>query len=260
LIRLQQVSLARGGRTILAGLDVTLETGRMTVLLGPNGAGKSTLIAALSGELQPSAGAILFEDRALGHWPVRLLAQRRAVLPQISRLQFGFTVGEVVELGRSPYVGTPEQRHDRRAVAAALQAAGVARFVRHDYRRLSGGEQQRVQLARTLAQIWRAEADGPARWLPLDEPVTSLDMAFQEQALEAAKAESRRGAGVVASLHDPNLAARHGDRVLLISGGRLVADGTPAEVLRPEVLSPVYGLELTAMVHPTRGLPMVVPA
>ena len=260
MIRLQDVSLARGERTVLSGLDVTLETGQMTVLLGPNGAGKSTLIAALSGELPPRAGAILFCDRAFAHWPVRELAKRRAVLPQISRLQFGFTVAEVVELGRSPFAGTAEARNDKRAVAAALQAAGVARFVRHDYRRLSGGEQQRVQLARALAQIWRAEPGGPPRWLLLDEPVTSLDLAFQEQALEAAKGEARNGAGVVASLHDPNLAARHAGRVLLISGGKLVADGTPAEVLRPEVLSPVYGLTLMAMKHPARDLPMVVPA
>ena len=260
MIRLKQVSVARGGRTILSKLEVRLETGQLTVLLGPNGAGKSTLIAALSGELTPSAGDILFCDRALKHWPVRALAQRRAVLPQISRLQFGFTVAEVVELGRSPYARTSEARNDKRAVAAALQAAGVSRFLRHDYRRLSGGEQQRVQLARALAQVWRAEPDGPPLWLLLDEPVTSLDLAFQEQALEAAKAEAQRGAGVIASLHDPNLAARHADRVLLIAGGGFAADGPPAEVLRPEVLSPVYGLALMAMKHPTRDLPMVVPA
>ncbi|HKY95275.1 MAG TPA: heme ABC transporter ATP-binding protein [Kiloniellales bacterium] len=259
MIRLRNVSLARGGRTILAGLDLTLESGEMAVLLGPNGAGKSTLLAALSGELAPGGGEVLFEGRPVGDWPARALAQRRAVLPQASRLQFGFTVAEVVELGRSPHAGTAEARHDKRAVAAALQAAGVSRFLRQDYRRLSGGEQQRVQLARTLAQIWRAEPLGPSRWLLLDEPVTSLDLAFQEQALEAAKAEARRGAGVIASLHDPNLAARHADRVLLIAGGKLVADGPPAEVLRPEVLSPIYGLRLAAVKHPTRDLQMVVP-
>jgi iron complex transport system ATP-binding protein len=258
-MKAETLTLSRGGRVVLREVSFALRPGEVVALIGANGAGKSTLIAALTGELQPDAGRVTLEGRALADWPAAALARRRAVLPQQSRLAFGFTVEEVVTLGRSPHAGLPSMRDDGRAVRAALEAAGVTRFARRDYRRLSGGEQQRVQLARCLAQIASLEADA-ARVLLLDEPVASLDLAFQQSVLRAARREAAQGCAVLASLHDPNLAAMHADRVLALGEGRLLADGTPDAVLTPNLLERLYGLPLLRLPHPVTGVPVLLPA
>lgn len=262
MIRLEGVALERGSRRVLEGVDLALEAGELVALLGPNGAGKSTLMAALSGELRVSAGRLELLGRPLSDWCAAELALVRAVLPQQSRLAFSFTVLEVVTLGRSAHAGRPSQRHDRAAIRASLNAAGILRFAQRDYRQLSGGEQQRVQLARALAQVWSPAETGvasPPRLLLLDEPVASLDLCYQEQVLIAAKREARDGAAVMASLHDPNLAARHADRIVLLGEGRVLADGPPEAVLDPALLERVYGLKLLRAEHPGSGAPLVLP-
>lgn len=259
MITLEEVALARGTRQVLSSVSFTLRPGELVALLGPNGAGKSTLIAALTGELPLAAGRILLEGRALADYHPAALARRRAVLPQQSRLSFGFTVLEVVALGRSAHAGEPSMREDASAIAAAMTAAGVTAFAKRDYRQLSGGEQQRVQLARALAQIWRPPQDREPRFLLLDEPVASLDLAYQQSVLRVARQQAEAGCGVLASLHDPNLAAAHADRVLMLSEGRLLADGSPEEVLRPDLLERVYGLPLLALRHPVTGVPVLLP-
>lgn len=258
-MKAENLTLSRGARVVLRDVSFELRPGEVVALLGPNGAGKSTLIAALTGELKPDAGRVLLEDRPLADWPAAALARRRAVLPQQSRLAFGFTVEEVVSLGRSAHAGLPSMREDGRAVRAGLDAAGVTRFARRDYRRLSGGEQQRVQLARCLAQIWSAESMA-GRVILLDEPVASLDLSFQQSILRAARQEAARGCAVLASLHDPNLAAMHADRILAVGEGRLLADGSPDEVLRPDLLQRLYGLSLVRLPHPVTGVPVLLPA
>ncbi len=259
MMRAEALTLARGQRVVLREVSFALRPGEVVALIGANGAGKSTLIAALTGELRPEEGRLTLQDRALADWPAAALARIRAVLPQQSRLAFGFTVEEVVRLGRSPHAGRPSMHDDARAVRAALDAAGITRFARRDYCRLSGGEQQRVQLARCLAQIWSAEA-GAERVLLLDEPVASLDLAFQQAVLQAARHEAAKGCAVLASLHDPNLAAAHADRVLALGEGRLLAEGTPDAVLTPELLQRLYGLPLLRLPHPVSGVPVLLPA
>ncbi len=264
MIRLEGVALERGGRRVLQNLDLTLLPGELVALLGPNGSGKSTLLAALSGELAPAAGRLTLLDRPLPQWSAAELALVRAVLPQQSRLVFGFTVLEVVSLGRSSHAGRASQRDDAVAIRAALDAVGATRFARRDYRQLSGGEQQRVQLARALAQIWSPPparpAVAPPRLLLLDEPVSSLDLCYQEQVLQVAQAQAREGAAVLASLHDPNLAARHADRIVLLGEGGILADGAPDAVLEPVLLQRVYGLPLLLSRHPASGAPLLLPA
>jgi len=259
VIRLEGVALARDRQPVLRDLQLALHPGELVALLGPNGSGKSTLVDAMSGQLKPAAGRILLEDRPLERWSPPELALRRAVLPQQSRLAFGFSVLEVVTLGRSAHAGRPSQREDAAAIRAALDAAGVTRFARRDYRHLSGGEQQRVQLARALAQIWSA-SPLPPRLLLLDEPVASLDLSFQQQVLAVAARQAAAGCAVLASLHDPNLAARYAARVILLVEGRVLADGPPDAVLQPDLLQRVYGLAMLRTVHPTTGAPVLLPA
>jgi iron complex transport system ATP-binding protein len=260
MLALHQATLARGGRPILAEASLALAPGEVLALLGPNGAGKSTLLQALSGELRPATGHAALDGRDLAHWSTADLARRRAVLAQQNHLSFGFRVAEVVALGRSAHAGHSTALEDAAAVAAALAAVGLSTFARRDYRKLSGGEQQRVHLARALAQIWSADPPAAPLYLLLDEPVSSLDPAYQQVVLKLARDMARRGCGVAISLHDLNLAGAVADRVMLIDKGRLVADGPPAEVLTPARLATVYGVAMVALTHPETGAPVLLPA
>jgi iron complex transport system ATP-binding protein len=235
-------SLSRGGRWVLEDIGLAAQPGRLLVLVGPNGAGKSSLLGVLAGLLQPTAGTATLDGIDLARWPARALARRRAMLSQKVQLGFAFTAREVATLGRSPYAVAGADGADQQAVDAALRATQAWHLRDRSYLELSGGEQQRVQLARVLAQVWDRR-DAPA-WLLLDEPEAGLDIAHQHFILGQARQLVRRGLGVVAVLHDLNLAARHADEVALLAGGRLLRHGTPAHALDTDVLSAVYGLPL----------------
>ncbi|MGH6880920.1 heme ABC transporter ATP-binding protein [Hypericibacter sp.] len=260
MLALDHARLDRGSRTVLADADLAVRSGEVLALLGPNGAGKSTLLKALSGELEPTAGRAMLDGRDLAAWPAAALALRRSVLPQHNHLVFGFSVEDVVALGRSAHIDHAVRSDDNQAVLGALATVGLAGFAQRDYRKLSGGEQQRVHLARALAQIWGEGSPGEPRYLLLDEPVSNLDPAYQQTVLRTARLMAARGCGVVISLHDLNLAAAFADRVLLIAKGRFVADGTPAEVLTPQRAGEVYGLPMLALTHPETGVPVLLPA
>jgi iron complex transport system ATP-binding protein len=233
------VRAPRGGRALLDAVSLRLRAGEVLAVVGPNGAGKSTLLRALAGELRPAAGRLDFAGLALRDWPPRALARRRAVVSQRVALAFPMTVAEVVALGRLPWHGTPEAARDREAVAAGMARAGVAHLAGRAYATLSGGEQQRVQVARALAQLDGAER--PAALL-LDEPTASLDAAHRAALLRALRALAEGGAAVLVVLHDLNEAAFVADRVAVLAGGRLAALGTPAQALDPALLAEIYGL------------------
>ncbi|GAA4331076.1 heme ABC transporter ATP-binding protein [Pigmentiphaga soli] len=218
-------------RTVLHGVDCMVEPGEVVMLIGPNGAGKSTLLAALAGDLKPAAGGVWFDGRPLARWAPAELARRRAVLPQHAALNLPFTAAEVVRLA------CMARLDGRRAVSAVVEAAmaetGVDHLAGRAVTALSGGEQARVHLARALAQIWPAEPSASTRnLLLLDEPCASLDPHFQHALCAAVRGFVRRtGAGALISLHDMNLAAQYGDRIVALQDGRAVAEGLPREVL-----------------------------
>lgn len=240
-LAVRDVHLQRGDRRVLQAVNLRAQPGRLLALVGPNGAGKSSLLGVLAGLLVPTQGQATLDDRPLVRWPPAALARRRAMLSQQVQLGFGFRVDEVVLLGRSPH-GVRHAADDRRIADAALRAAHAWHLRGRDYLELSGGEQQRVQLARVLAQVWEG-GDGPS-WLLLDEPEAGLDIAHQHFVLRRARLLACQGFGVVAVLHDLNLAARYADEVALLEHGRLLRHGPPAEALEPRVLSEVYGLPL----------------
>ncbi|HDN9015226.1 heme ABC transporter ATP-binding protein [Aeromonas salmonicida] len=256
LLRCHQLSLTRGGRPILDRLDLTLQGGTLTALLGPNGAGKSSLLKCLTGELEYEGEINLF-DRERQAWASRELAHRVGVLPQSSSLNFPFLCEEVVAMGRLPHT-EPGSRRDE-IVRAAMTHAGVDHLARRLYPGLSGGERQRVQFARVLAQIWQAPDDPQqARLLLLDEPTSALDLKYQHQLLTMTRALAARNTAVLVVLHDLNLAARYADRLVMLDKGRLMADGTPAEVLTPALIDRLYDYPAQVIHHPETGLPMVV--
>ncbi|TBR36651.1 MULTISPECIES: heme ABC transporter ATP-binding protein [Dyella] len=236
------IHLTRGGRRILQDVSLRARPGRVLVLIGPNGAGKSSLINLFAGLLAPSMGAVTLDGQPLQRWSTHALARRRAMLSQHVQLGFSFLAEEVVHLGRSAHASAGGDSAERDIVDAAMRAAHAWHLRGRAYPELSGGEKQRVQLARVLAQVWDAPEAHP--WLLLDEPEAGLDIAHQHFVLQRARVMATRGFGVIAVLHDLNLALRYADDVAVLSQGRLLRHGSPAHALDPEVLSTVYGLSL----------------
>lgn len=228
---------------MLAGVDLTVAPGELVALVGPNGAGKSTLFALLAGELQPDRGTASLDGRGLADYSAAALAVQRAALEQAPSLSAPFTVRELVALGMA---AVPKAAIDEVAVAArAMASAGITALAARPADRLSGGERARAHLARVLAQLWAGRAVGGGRYLLLDEPTASLDLAHQVATMQIARAEAEAGAGVLAVLHDLNLAAAFADRVLLLAAGRTAAEGSPAAVFDAGRLTEVYATPVT---------------
>ncbi|WP_405761868.1 heme ABC transporter ATP-binding protein [Streptomyces sp. NBC_00045] len=240
-----------GGRTVLAGIDLTARAGEVLTLVGPNGAGKSTLLAALAADLPAAEGLVRIDGRPAGDWPAPDLALRRSVLPQSATVSFPFPVGDVVRMGRAPWSGTPLADSDEEAVAAAMAATEVADFADRPFSALSGGERARVALARVLAQR--------APLLLLDEPTAALDLRHQELVLRICRERAAAGDAVVVVLHDLGLAAAHADRAAVLHRGRIAADGPPGEVFGDELLSRVYRQPVEVLPHPRTRVPLVLP-
>ncbi|MGE8188521.1 heme ABC transporter ATP-binding protein [Pseudomonas sp. NPDC086278] len=253
MLRTQNLHIRRGTKTVLTDLTLELKPGEVLGVLGPNGAGKSTLLGALCGELKADHGSVWLDEQALSQCTGTQRARRLAVLPQVSTLDFAFRVEEVVGMGRLPHQSG--RVRDDEIIAAALHAADAGHLSGRSYLALSGGERQRVHLARVLAQLWPGEA---GQTLLLDEPTSMLDPLHQHTTLQAVREFADRGAAVLVILHDLNLAARYCDRLLLLEGGRPVALDTPAQVLRPEPLKAVFGLEVLVQQHPERGHPLII--
>lgn len=250
-MRAAEVSVDRGGRRVLESVSIDVLAGEVLALVGPNGAGKSTLLAALSGDCDVSGGHVELDGRPLGEWTGGEMARRRAVLPQQHTVGFSFTAGEVVRMGRTPWIRTPLRDEDDAAVADAMAACDVTGFADRPFAALSGGEKARVALARVLTQRTAT--------LLLDEPTAALDLGHQEAVLQLAAGRARAGAAVVVVLHDLALAAAYADRVAVLEAGRLAAVGTPREVLTEDRLSRVYGHPVEVVAHPRTGAQLVLP-
>ena len=245
LLSARGVGVAIRGRHLVADVDLDVVPGTVTVLVGPNGAGKSTLLKALTGEMRLARGRVTLDGADVHAMAPRALALRRAVLPQAAEVAFPFTVEEVIGVGLLGAARPERAAH----VARLLQRVDLPGFAGRRYDSLSGGERQRVQLARVLAQIdcgRRAFADGaaPPAFLFLDEPTSSLDLGHQLTVLALARAHARAGGGVLAVLHDLNLAAMVADRMVVLAGGRVVAAGAPAAVLTDAVLARAFGVKV----------------
>lgn len=241
-LQCQDARVSAGGRELLHGVSATLRPGRFTAVLGPNGAGKSTLLSLLSAQRRPDAGQVLLDGRPVHAMSAHELALRRAVMPQESAVAFDFTAREVAELGRYPHRRQPAA-DEAAIIEQALAATDVQALAPRIFNTLSGGEKARVHLARALAQVWTPRPDGAARWLLLDEPTAALDLAHQHQALGLLSDWAHaQGGGVVAVLHDLNLALRYADDALLLARGESPCFGPVAEVLTPRRIAQTWGV------------------
>ncbi|WP_062115444.1 ABC transporter ATP-binding protein [Aureimonas sp. AU40] len=242
------------GRRLLEDISLDLPAGRVVGLVGHNGSGKSTLLKLLARQEVPSAGHLAFGGRNLKTWGSRDFARAVAYLPQSTPAAPGMTVRELVALGRYPWHG-PFGRFretDRQKVAEALALTDTEAMGDRAVDALSGGERQRVWLAMLVAQ--------DAECLLLDEPISALDIAHQIEILDLVRRLSHeRGVGVIAVLHEVNMAARFCDEILALKGGRVVARGTPGEVVAAGPLRRIYGLDMAVIAHPGSGDPMAFP-
>lgn len=229
-----------GGRRILDGIDIDVTPGAVTAIVGPNGAGKSTLLNVLAGDIVPQTGSVTLNGRPLSEWSSEERALQRAVLPQTPELAFSFRAWDVVELGRHPYRSRASAAENRAAVQGAMDATETMDVAHRDTRTLSGGELHRTHYARALAQLWSPLESGHSRFLLVDEPTSSLDLFHQHAILSKAREVARSGAGVLAVLHDLNLAAAYADNVLVLTNGRSDALGTPEQVLTKERISRIW--------------------
>ena len=227
------VSWSVRGRSIITDLDLAPEPGSMVGVLGPNGSGKSTLLRVMTGLLRPTSGCVLLDGTDVRRMPRKRFSRHVALVEQEVSTDQNPAVRDVIELGRIPHraAWSGPRPGDEEAVARAAAVTGLTGRLDQRYATLSGGERQRVQIARALAQ----EPDV----LVLDEPTNHLDIRHQLDLLALVRGT---GATVVAALHDLNLAATFCDRLMVLAGGRMVTEGTPDEVLTPEMISAVYGV------------------
>ena len=227
-----------GGGDVLSGVDLRLEPGESVALLGPNGAGKTTLLRLLSGLIAPRAGAVEVEGRPIGEMTRREVARHMSIVPQTRPPAFGFSALEFVLMGF--HASTPRFSLDGPAQRAAAQRAlaqmEVAQLAMRPMAQLSGGEAQRVTMARTLAS-------GATFWL-LDEPTSNLDLRHQIALLDTVRSHCNGGGGALAIVHDPNLVRRWFDRVVMLVGGQVVADGPPEVTLTPDLFETAFGMRM----------------
>lgn len=252
MIVASEITVTIGQATLVDRVSLTVGAGEIAAIVGPNGAGKSTLLSVLCGDRAPARGAVALAGCPIPGQTGRALAKRRAVLPQRSGLNAGFSAREVVMLGQDG-----GERGDRlRRAEARLALVELGHLAHRSYPTLSGGEQQRVQLARVLEQL----GDAGGRALFLDEPTAALDPRHQHLVLTLARRAAAQGHAVVAVLHDLTLAARHADRVAVLDRGRLAAYGPPEEALDPALLREVFAIEFDLVTAGGRPLLAARPA
>lgn len=254
MLRASNITFSVGQKRLIEDISVSFAPGKLHLIIGPNGAGKSTLIKVLARLLRPNTGTVKYEGVDVRDTGDAELARQRAVLSQAIEVAFPLTVREVVMMGRYPHFGGRPGPIDEKIVDDVMAHFDVTEFCARDYQTLSGGERQRVNFARVLAQLWRDGSEhrsdnGAAplticRYLFLDEPLTFLDIRHQIGFMKSVRQFSNSPDVVtVGVVHDLNLAARFADQIVLLNHGRLVAEGSPTEVLKADLIREAFGVE-----------------
>lgn len=255
MLTVENITYEINNRTLVKNLSFSMRCGEVVAILGANGAGKSTLLKMLSGEKKNAEGNILLNGKAIHSYASGELAKKRAVLSQHNVVNVDFLVKDIVMMGRYPHYKSSPGKNDRNVVRQTMDVCGVTELEERSILTLSGGEQQRVQLARVLAQIW----DCPGALLLMDEPVSGMDLQYQQQTLAIVTALARKDFMVITVLHDINLAAQYADRILMLKNGRKWNDGSPAEVLNTRNVYNIFSIEADVNINRHTLKPFVLP-
>ncbi|MCE6988936.1 heme ABC transporter ATP-binding protein [Dyadobacter sp. CY323] len=255
MIEVRRVGFEVRGRKLLEDVSFAVKSGEFWAVVGANGAGKSTLIKLLSSELTPTSGHVDFLGRDLKNYKLKELARKRAVLSQQNTISLSFTVQEIVLMGRYPFYDSEPEQRDLAIVDVCLKKVGIGKLKSRLYPTLSGGEQQRVQVARALAQIWEVENG----LLLLDEPTTGMDLLHQFETFHLAKELTKGGFAVIAVVHDLNQALQYADKVLMLKDGRSYGIGAPDEVLTENAIKAGFGLPVQIIQPDGIDFPIIVP-
>ena len=243
MLEAHNISRVIGHKRILEGCSLQLSPGRFTAVVGPNGAGKTTLLKIITGETKKYGGEVTINGKLLRQYTTRDLSKIRAVLPQQTTVNFPFTVHDVIRIGR--YAHSSTEAENNMIIAQAMKLTGLTKLTNRIYQTLSGGEMQRVQMARIIAQVWGQSQD--TRYVILDEPTSSLDLAQQHALLSVAKTLCQQNIAVMAILHDLNLAVQYADDILFLKKGKATAYGPLRSIAIKEVIEHTFD-------HPVRLL------
>jgi len=257
MLKTENISFSVGKKQILKNVSASFLPGEFNMILGPNGSGKSTFLKIFSGEINKFQGIVLYDDKKIKELRKEELAKKRAVMSQQADLGFPLLVEEVVLMGRYPHFTFDPNKKDITICNEVIERMNLVEFKERNYLTLSGGEKQRVQYARVLAQVWEKPTDG-YRYLFLDEPLNSLDISYQHEFLQSAVELMKEHTVLIAVMHDINLAAHYADNLFFLKEGEMVVHGRPKDILTENIIEQVFNIKTTVIENPVTGKPLVI--
>lgn len=257
MLKTENIHYSIGKKSILNGISAIFYPGEFNMILGPNGSGKSTFLKIFSGEINKYNGSVFYGEEKITSLKKEALAKQRAVMSQQPELSFPLMVEEVVMMGRYPHFTFNPNKKDETICNQVMERMNLILFKERNYLTLSGGEKQRVQYARVLAQIWEKPTEG-YRYLFLDEPLTSLDINYQQEFLQIAREFTNDGTILIAVMHDINLAIQYADKLFFLKEGKLVSHGSPKDILDQELIKQVFNVEASIINNPITNNPLVI--
>jgi len=257
MLRTVDISFNVGKKQILKNVSASFLPGEFNMILGPNGSGKSSFLKIFSGEINRFQGTVLYENKKIKELRKEELAKKRAVMSQQADLGFPLLVEEVVMMGRYPHFTFNPNKKDVTICNEVIERMNLVEFKERNYLTLSGGEKQRVQFARVLAQVWEKPADG-YRYLFLDEPLNSLDISYQHEFLQSAVELMKDHTVLIAVMHDINLAAHYADNLFFLKEGEMIVHGSPKDILTENILEKVFNVKTKVIENPVTGKPLVI--
>ena len=257
MLRTENISYSIHKKQILKNVSALFQPGEFNMILGPNGSGKSSFLKIFSGEINKFDGSVFYDDKKIKEIKNEELAKKRAVMSQQADLSFPLLVEEVVMMGRYPHFTFNPNKKDVTICNEVIERMNLAEFTKRNYLTLSGGEKQRVQYARVLAQVWEKPTDG-YRYLFLDEPLNNLDISYQHDFLAAAVELIKDHTVLIAVMHDINLAAHYADNLFFFKEGELVVHGKPKDVLTENVIENVFNVKTKVIENPVTNKPLVI--
>lgn len=255
MIKTENLSFAHKNKIILKPINLEVKKGELLIIIGPNGAGKSTLLQLLANEIPASKGQVCFKQKNMRHWSIKKLALHKAKFSQAHQNDIELCVKDIVMMGRYPYFNSIPHQNDYDIIAEMMRATEIHKYRNRSYNSLSGGEKQRVHLARVLAQL---ENDKIGKLAFFDEPLNNLDVRHQHRILENIQEFTDRGNTSILVLHDLNLAAEFAHRILLLKDGKVIAHGKPENIFKASLISKAYDFPCAICPNPLTNNPMII--